>query len=159
MTTNAVRVGGNGDVILVVPVCDTNAYASGDLLFVPIEVPDAVRELGGRAFVQTVRVLDESDQASAMDLLFMSADGSLGTINGALNPTDAIARNIQGIVSIGTSDYSDLINSQLATKNNIGLMVEAEAGTRSLWLAGVVRSGTPTYAAAGLRIRLGLMWD
>lgn len=141
-------------VIQVVPVCDTNAYASGDVLFVPIEVPSFKRahtHIAARKLV-SVTLLDQADQGVAIDLLFTDGTVTLGTINAAINISDADAQKVLAKVSVATANYTDLINSQLATVGNVDTIL---APASSLYVSGVVRSGTPTFAASSLLIRLG----
>lgn len=137
--------------IEVVPTLDTNAYADNDILFVATAA-GGFPSLG-HIEVDSIRVLDESDQAQDLDILFLASAAALGTINTAANPTDAAARAILGMVSIVAADYIDLANSQLAMKRGIALPLYVPP--TGLYIAGILRSGTPTYAAAGLRITIG----
>jgi hypothetical protein len=141
------------NVIDVTLVADTSIYADNDLLAIPQVITGVFRQAGGRVRLDSVLLLDEDDQGTEVELIFMNADGSLGTINGALNPTDAVARTIVGTVLMQT--YSDLINSQVAVRTGLGMIMEAAAASTSLWVAAVVRSGTPTYSASGLKLKLG----
>lgn len=135
---------------------DTSAYTSGDVLAAPQELTDVFRLPGGRVRLMSVVVLDEDDQGQNLDLVFMNADGSLGAENATLGPTDAVARTIIGIVSV--TNWVDLANSQLATEGAanaaLPLMLEGAAAATSLWVAAVCREGTPTYSAAGIRLKL-----
>ena len=155
---DSIRVAGNGAIIDATLVLDTNAYASGDVLFVPQPITDAVRVAGGRAFLQSLEVFDEDDQGAAFDLLLMDAFGSIGTINVAAGPTDAVARSIVTTLPVAASDYVDLANSQHASIGSIGKMFKAAAGSTTMWIAGIAR-GTPTHTASGIRLKLGVMWD
>lgn len=141
-------------VIQVVPVCDTNAYADNDVLFAPIEVPSFRRSttnIGPRKLV-SVTLLDQADQGVDIDLIFTDGTVTLGTINGAINISDSDAQKVLAKVSLLVANYTDLINSQLAT---VGALDTILAPTASLYVSGVVRSGTPTYAASSLLISLG----
>lgn len=80
---------------------------------------------------------------------------SLGTFNAAPAITDANARQIVGRVSIATGDYVDLGGARVATKTGLNLMMSAAAATKQLFLATITRGGTPTYTAAGLKLKLG----
>lgn len=142
-------------VIDVTPVLDTNAYADNDVLFVPIEV-GGVFPQGQPVILDSIIVLDGDDQGVDFDLIFSNATLTLGTINGAVSISDADAAKIVGYVRlVGSTDANDLINSQLYSKGNINLLMAGVAGTGSLFLSGVVRSGTPTYTASGMKIKLG----
>jgi len=141
-------------VIQVTPVLDTNAYADNDVLFVPIEVPSFRRSntnIAPRKLV-SVTVLDQADQAQDIDLIFTDGTVTLGTINGAVNISDSDAQKVLAKVSVLIANYTDLVNSQCATVGGLDTIL---APATSLYLSGVCRSGTPTYAAASLLIRLG----
>ena len=45
---------------------------------------------------------------------------------------------------------------KVATLRGVGL--ELESTTASIWVGIVNGTGTPTYTASGLRLRLGLVW-
>jgi hypothetical protein len=158
-TLGSGSVVGLGDVIDVTLSLDTSIYADNDVLAAPQEVTNFFRVPGGRAFLHSLKLQDNSDQAVDVEILFLNATGSLGAENAAFSPTDAVAETIIGRVLIATSDYSDADNSQFAFKDNIGLMLKAAESTTSVWVGAVVRSGTPTYAATGIKLKIGVMWD
>jgi len=139
------------DVTLVL---DTNAYADGDVLAVPQEI-DGVFANGPRKLI-SVTVLDEDDVGQAFDLVFMDADGTVGTINAAVTISDADARKILGIVAVAAADFKDMINNKVATKTGIELAMAPASGQYSLWVAAVAR-GAGTWTAAGIRVKLGFI--
>lgn len=139
-------------VIEVTPVLDTSIYADNDVLFVPVAIPDyrAANQTGPARKLVSVVVIDQADQAQDIDLVFSEGNITLGTINGAVNLSDADALKVCGVVSILTTDYSDTVNNQIATKRDVGLVMQGAS-----YVSGICRSGTPTYAASSLRIKLG----
>lgn len=137
---------------------DTAAYADGDVLADTQTVTNAFKIPGGRMILQSVTVLDEDDQGQAFDLIFLDTNNSLGTENAAVSITDANARRIFGRVSIAAGDYYDLVANRIATVTNIGLVLAAATGSRSLFL-GAVSRGTGTYTASGIKLKLGVMWE
>lgn len=163
LTTDAngqmrVLVGSPDIVVTVVPTVDTNAYASGDLLFDSVEIPAAVRVNGGTCILQSVTLLDDADQGVAMTLIFANAATDFGAANSAPDPDDTEAGTVIGHVAIAAADYVDLGASKVACIKNIGLLMQAGAATTSLYVAGVNSTGTPTYAAADdLHIQLGFL--
>lgn len=152
------EVGAAGDVVDVTLSLDTSAYASGDLL-ADTQNFTGVRVAGGRALLQSVTVIDEDDQGAAFTLFFLSANNSLGTENSAPSISDANARDILGWVDVFTSDYKDLGGVRVASVKPIGLELKAASGSTNLYVAAVNGTGTPTYSAAGLRLKLGLEWS
>lgn len=149
------EAGLSGTVIDVTLVLDTNAYADNDVLAVVQEITGVFDYAGGVRTLQSIVLLDEDDQAQDIDLVFFNATATLGTINAAVSISDADARKLIGKVSILIADYVDLINSQAAVKTGIGMVMKAAAASTSLWVGAVLRSGTPTYTAAGIKLKLG----
>ena len=150
-------VGTSDIVVPVTPTLDTNAYASGDLLFDSTAVADAVRAAGGTALLESVTVIDKDDQGVAFTLLIANAETDFGTLNAAPDPDDTEAATVIGHVAVATTDYVDLGGARVACVKNIGLMVKAAAGSTTLYVAGVNGTGTPTYTAAGLVMNLGFL--
>jgi hypothetical protein len=150
-------VGSPDAVITVTPTLDTNAYASGDLLFDSTEVAAAVRANAYTALLQSVTIIDKADQGVAFTLLIANAATDFGTLNAAPDPDDTEAATVIGHVPIAASDYVDLGASKVACIRNIGLLLKAGAATTSLHVAGINGTGTPTYANGDLVIQLGFL--
>lgn len=150
-------VGGHSVVKEVSLSLDTNAYASGDVLAATQEIASALRLSGGSGLLHSIMVLDKDDQAQALDLVFLNANGSIGTENSAVSVTDAVADTILGIVEVAAGDYVDLVNSQLAVKTNVGIVLKVASGT-SLYVAAISR-GTGTYTASGVTLKVGIIQD
>jgi len=136
---------------------DTNAYADNDVLAIPQEVKGVFSPGGVARKLVSIVAVDEDDQNSDFDLVFFNADAaSFGTINGAVGISDADTRNIVGYVRMeATADGNDTINSRVFAKNNINQIMQPLYASQSLWIAAIVRSGTPTYTANGIRLKLG----
>jgi len=146
------------DVLDVTLSLDTNAYADGDVLAAPQEVPMVGRVRGGVVQLGSLHLLDKDDQGGILDLVFMNATGSLGAENAACAPTDAVAATIIGTVSVVAADYVDLANSQCVTKTNLKLGLKCAHNTQSLWIAAISRD-TKTYTAAGITLKLYIKRD
>lgn len=140
----------------ILPVLDTNAYGDGDVLFAPVEISDITPGARVPILLQSVFVVDESDQGAAFDLHFYRSRVTLGSLNGAPSITDADQRAYQGRVQIASGDYYDMGGSKVADLANIGKLLASDENSRSLWVAGISR-GAGTYAASGLRLRLGFL--
>jgi hypothetical protein len=144
-------------VVTVTPTCDTDAYASGDLIFDATEIANAVRAVGGCAIVNSITIIDKDDQGVALTLLFANAATDFGTLNSAPDPDDTECATVIGHVAVAASDYVDLGGAKVACVKNIGLLLKAGAATTSLYVACVNGTGTPTYTAAGLVLQIGLL--
>lgn len=148
----------NKDVVKSVTFSvDTNAYASGDLIADTQEIDGAVVGVGGVAVLDSITLIDEADQGVALYLVFLNASTSMGTENSAPNISDANATaKILGHVAIAATDYVDVGGAKVATKSNLGLVLQAAATSDSLYVAIVNSTGTPTYAADDLTALFGL---
>lgn len=142
-------------VVDVTLALDTSQYASGDVLAIPQEVKGAFPDKGIARKLVSVQVLDEDDQNQVLDLAFFSANATLGTINGAVNISDADMRLMIGYVVIASGDSNDTINSRVFYKNGINQIMQPAYGSNSLWVGAICRGGTPTYTASGIRLKLG----
>ena len=156
--THVGEVGGNSSVFEVTLSLDTNAYASGDVLADTQAMTACMRVNQGTAVIHSITLLDEDDQAQALDLLFLRTDVTIGTENSAVSVSDANAREIMGVVEVAAADYVDLVGSQIVTKTNVGIVVDAAAGADDLYVAAISR-GTGTYTASGIRLMVGLLRD
>tara|TARA_R110002020_G_scaffold350620_1_gene564006 strand:- start:977 stop:1483 length:507 start_codon:yes stop_codon:yes gene_type:complete len=148
------------DLIDVTLTTDAEAHANNDVIAQSIEIANAVSVLGGSAIIQSIMLLDEDDEAPAVDLVFQTDNTALASDEGeVVNISDANARDILGFVNV--SNYTDLVGCQVATKTNIGLVVKAASTTRSIWVHCINRSGgtyTPA-ATTDLKMRIGIVKD
>jgi hypothetical protein len=152
-------VAGPGIVLDVTLSLDiSGAYADNDVLAATQEIKHAFLRQGGRAILDTVILLDENDQAQDVDLVFLSANNAIGTENAVVSITDAHARDIIGVVNVVAADYTDLVDCQVACKRDINLHMQAGSSSTSLFIGAILRSGTPTYTAAGIKLKLALRW-
>jgi len=148
-------VKGKADVASVVLTLSTDAYADTDVLAITHEIPNAVSVSGGTGVIQSIVIQDDDDQAGALDLVFFDANTSMGA---AANATLAIADGdtILGIQEVVAGDYVDMINSQVAHFENVGIVIR---GTGTSLYMGAVSRDTKTYTAAGITVRLGILMD
>lgn len=139
----------------VTPTVDTSIYASGDVLFDTVAIPNAVRVSGGSCQIKSLTLLDKDDNtAAAVDIFFLSANVSLGTVNAAPSITDANAVKIVGFISLVAGDFIDVGGAKVASKSGLNLEVSPGTGT-TIWVAAVTR-GTPTQTASGLILNLAV---
>lgn len=158
----AVHVRGSSTLIDITPTLDTSAYASGDTLFLANTLTNVMNDTGGTAILESICVIDKANQKQAIDLIFLDVTpaSSFGAANAAYAMADSDAVNILGRISIAAADYvSSSTNSAEATVKAIGLLLKAVAGSKNLYVIGVCRSGTPTYGASDLKLRIGFLQD
>lgn len=149
------------NVIDVTLTLDTAAYASGDVIAATQTVASVFKVNGGRAVLDSLAVIDQDDQKVALDVFFFSQSVTFGTENSAPSITDADGLYCLGYVSVVAGDYKDLGGVSVASGSNLrnlGLVLENGDDSKSLYVAVMNGSGTPTYSATGLTLRLGLSY-
>ena len=151
-------------VVRVTPTLSTDAYADNDVFFAATEIPNAVSSKGDCSKLTAITILNEDDVAHDIDLVFMQVQTNLGTINDAVGAgslwTNALAKaaKVLGVVKVDWSTNSeDLIanlvyhtssgNHGAAVTTGLPLLLQAESGSTSVYVAAVSRGGTPTCAA------------
>ena len=154
----------NYEIIRVTPTLSTDQYADNDVFFAATEIPEAVLGKGGCSLLHAVTIINEDNVAHDHDLVFMEVQKNLGTINSAVASgslwTNALAKaaSVCGIVKIDWSaNTTNLINNLIyttsagntaaAAPSGLPMMLQAAAGSKSVYFAGVSRGGTPTTAA------------
>jgi hypothetical protein len=169
---------GIDDVIAVTPTLDTNVYASGDQLGGIQTITDAYRtvyrpfdqpsqpltgqtQLGGKAILQSITIIDGAKQSQPIDIMFFSSSPTLtSSDNAAIDISDAeMAAKCIGVVSVDTA-YVDLSNNSLVTYVNAGLVLkqDASATDHNIYAVCIIR-GAATYAADSLKFLYGFMQD
>jgi len=149
------------DVVTLTVASTTNACSDAEVIFQGDEIENAVAVNGGTCILQSIGLLDDDDNGGAIDLVFFDSDVELddsddGTVIDAADGT--IPDAILGVVQI--SNYFDGVLWQYGHKENLGLVLKAASGSRSIYVAGVNRSGGAlTWTAAGIRLKLGFIKD
>lgn len=147
----------DGVLITLTPTLSADAYADNDVLFVPTKLENVVLDTKGLAKLRTLVVLDITSQKQDIDLLFFNEDpGNIGAANAALALSDAELASFIGHITLVAADYVDGNTNAWITKN-LDFLMGAKVKSQDLWVAGVVRSGTPAYGAAGLTFKF--LWE
>jgi hypothetical protein len=149
------------DLIDVEPTVDTSAYAVGDLMFNPVEIENAVAVNGGTSLLHSVSVANDDALTGAFDLVFTASDDIIGTFNNAVSGesglSDANADLILGITSV--TNMVDVGACSVGSKGNIGLVLKAPAGSRSIYVWGISQSTNNPTAGTGYKLRIGIIKD
>lgn len=135
---------------------DTGAYASGDVLANTQVVTDALRDKNVGGTLRSLTVIDEDDQKAVFDIYFLDAASSLGAENGPPDITDAAARSLLGKVAVAVADYKDLGGVAIAHYDNLNILLRAATDSKDIYVGVINGSGSPTYTASGLKLRLGI---
>lgn len=146
-------------VIDVTLTVDTGgAYSAGEVVCDTAEIAGVLTSRSGRAILQSLTVIDKSDQKAALSLIFLKSNVSLGTKNDTPNVSDSNAGSaVIGVVPVAAADYVDLGGVAAATVRNIGLILQPDHPDTGLYVSAIT-SGTPTYGAASdLSLKLGFL--
>lgn len=144
----------------------TDAETIGDnkVICQSIELPNAFYQKNGQAEITSIVVVDEINTKPAIDVLFSSSNSPITQDEGKaigedVDDLDVVFRDFQGHVSIAASDYTDLFDAAMATKSNIGLIVQAAADSNSLYMHIVNRSGGNWVATAttSMKVKVGFV--
>ena len=131
---------------------DTAAYAAGDAVGIK-----GAFYAPKRGIVQSVNVLDQSDQQIQFDIVLFDGNFTGGTNNAAFDMADEDADKSAGHITVTNADFISFADNALASVHNVGLQYVAPKGR--LWFQ-VVTRGAPTYAAVtDLRFRLHILSD
>jgi hypothetical protein len=131
------------------PVVDVSggAFASGDVLFNPTEIPNAFPPSGKMKLIQTT-AWDYADQGFGITLdFFAGGHAVVGTVNAAISAADDALRGLKyiGTQPIANTDQRDYINSRGITVPS-ELYLTAAGTSRSLFVVGIA-GGAGTYLA------------
>ncbi len=156
---------GNYSVIRLVPTLSTDAYAVDDVLFTGLEIPNAVRGDGGCSELAHMFTVDRDDQGDIdIEFYFTEKNTAFGTVNAT---ADISAANIK---AIGFNGWAMQEGSNATTGNNLDnatchkvmtsagpgeataplTYLKAAEGSTSVYCHAIIRTGTPTYTAAGM---------
>ena len=153
------EVGGNTILFSVTPTLDTSAYAAGDVLFDRTVLTNFFRKNDGTGILQSIQVIDGDDNGVAIDFYLQTTNQTLGTANAAPSISDANAAEILGPFSIAAADYKDLGGVKVGKISGLAQAIKSVSGARTLYISAVVTSGTPTFTAAGIVLRIGALLD
>lgn len=131
------------------------AYDASDVITTAQRIPGAVKDPGGAAYLVGMILRDRDDQGVALYLEFHRDEVNYGTPNAAVSISDDDLIRSLGTIAIASTDYRDHINSQMVTKtmssSGFPLPVQANPGSRDIFVSLCNSTGTPTYTARGVR--------
>jgi hypothetical protein len=149
-------IGATGPSIKEVAVtftCVTGAQTAGDIIADSQVLTDAMRANDANGYLVGFVLNDQDDQGAATDVVFLSANQSLGTEGSTPNISDANADKILGVVEVAAADWKDFGGARIATKTmtstGLPLPITPASGTDDVYVA-LVTQGTPTYTATGI---------
>tara|TARA_X000001382_G_scaffold130917_2_gene127841 strand:+ start:7422 stop:7940 length:519 start_codon:yes stop_codon:yes gene_type:complete len=149
-------------IIRVTPTLDTSAYAAGDVAFIATEIPRAVLEKGGCSKLVNAYIMDQDRDTYDLDLIFTEKNTAIGTLNATANIGDASMEAIglcgfcrfkSDVAFMGGIDQVSLIrwSETVADSERTSagpIFLQADSDSTSVYVSGIISSGTPTFAAA-----------
>ena len=149
-------------IIRVTPTLSTDAYAQGDVLFTATEIPRAVLEKGGCSKLVNAYIMDQDRDTYDLDLIFTEKNTAIGTLNATADISDAnmeaigvcgFCRFKSDVAFMGGIDQVRLIrwSETVADSERTSagpIFLQADSDSTSVYVSGIISSGTPTFAAA-----------
>lgn len=134
---------------------DTSAYASGDLIADSQVITGVFRTPDSFIEIISATLIDQADQKALVYLIFLNTSTSLGTENGAPNMSDAnILLAFPRQLAVPVANYVDYGGASVAQVNNVGMILKGNGTDTSIYVGIINETGTPTYAAASLKLEL-----
>jgi len=139
------------------PTITAGAYSDGDVIggLITVAVPGANKT----GLLNRLILIDDANQADAIDVFVFSAAPNTIADNAAFAPTEAALEGILGKVSIAAGDYWVENSLAVAEKNDLNDVLISDGGG-SIYVYLVCNGSTPTYAATDdLTLRLGVLTE
>lgn len=152
-------IGGNTFTLSVTQTTNASAYEAGDSVGGKITITNAMRVSGGTGVLQSIHLIDTSNQKAALDILIFDSDPSSATITDdtAFVYSTDISKQIARI-PVTAADYTTINSIATVSLGGLSRIVQA-SGSRNLYAA-IVLSGAPTYAStSAVRVVFGILQD
>ena len=154
------------DLITVTATTDVESIGDNKVIAQSIEIPYVASTNRGRSLLKSVTVLDQTTTSPAIDIVFSSSSAAITQDEGKavgedIDDLDSVLANALGVVSLVAGDYTDLFDSSLGTKSGIDLVITPSAGSKSVYMHIINRSGSNWTASAttNMRVKIGVMKD
>ena len=150
------------DLIDITLTTDAETHSDNDAISLSIEIPNAVAVKGGAAIIQSVTLfnLDDSVESPAMELVFIEDNTAFASDEGgAVSATDSNLLKALGSTTVSNWSTFTPSTNEMASKQNIGMVVKAPSDSTSIYVMAINRSGgdyTPS-SANSLRARIGIV--
>ena len=151
------QLGGKSKIVKLNPTISLPAtqYTSGDVVGGKLTVSGAITFPAGTAMLQSLLILDKSNQKAALTIIVFDADPSASTFtdNSAPVINAADVSKIIRKVNVAAADYETVGGIAIADLAALSKIVEAASGT-TLYIV-ITTTGTPTYASGALSVNCG----
>ena len=164
VTPKAGPIRSGGQVIRVTPTVVAGATDANDVAIATTAIPNAVKELGGSSKLVGLNIIDYDVESHDMDIVFMQAEKQLGSINGAVDISDAnlALAKLLGVISLDWSaSTTDLVTSHVFTAEQSGataniiqlpMLLQAEPNSTDVYFSIVVREAVAWAGTGNLEL-------
>ena len=155
----------NYAVIDVTPTLHTSEYASGDIMFNRVEIPNAVLGKGGCSKLLGITINSKKASDTTIIVYLLTNDQSVGSANDAMNisAADGSSAGFLGYCNLveGGVDLGDFVTMQTNTidddKHALPMLLQAAAGSTSVYFFASTLT-VQTYAANDLTFRFHIQY-
>ena len=143
----------------------TPDYSAGDVLFAPTEIANIFPDAGASCILKSITIIDKQIVGTHdFTLYFTYSSTALGTINATADISDAdlAALNLNGVMhmDLSAARTTQLDNAQvikvlsLSASQEAGypMLIQAADDSTTVYIQGIVRTGTPTFAASDITL-------
>ena len=119
------------------------------------------RSQTGSGIIQTVAIQDNAKQSGAIDIVVFDSNPTSTTfLDGfELDIAAVDLPKVLGVISIASTDYSSFMNNSVATKTNIGFVLQSLNTPNNLFYLAFVSRDGKTYSANDLSVVIGILQD
>ena len=152
------------DVRTVTATTDAETIGDNKVICQSVEITGAFSSKNNGSMIQSITILDETTTGPAVDVVFSTSNTAISDDEGKavgedVADLDDMLANVVGHVSVVAGDYTNLIDSSIATKSNINLVVKGDGSSNSLYMHIINRSGGNWVATAtdNMRVKIGFV--
>ena len=140
------------------------AISNNEVVSQGVTLSDAVSVNGGHGIIQSITLNNSDAEMPVLDLIFTDrgtdiTDNLSEAVGNNVGDLDDTLAAVLGVVTI--ADWSNLVDSTICTRINVGLVIKAAEGSRDIYVHAINRSGadfTPT-ATDDLQLKVGIVQD
>ena len=149
--------------INVTATTDAEQINQNKVIAQSIEIPLAIQRADGSGcLIKSVALIDETNSTLECDVIFASASTAITEDEGKavgedVADLDSTINLFQGFVAIRSADYTDLIDSRLASKGGVDLVVSSAKSNTSIYCHVINRGSAVTFGETNdLKLRIGI---
>jgi hypothetical protein len=135
------------------------SHSNNDILADTQLISSEVFKASGRGIViwQSLSVLDLDEQDTTLDVFLLRSNTSMGSEGASPSITGTNAKEIVAEWQVESKDWRDLGTSARTEYQNIGTVIKALTGSRSLYIAVIARGSHS--ATNGMHVKLGFIQE